>query len=274
VSTALPPFGLHRPATVEEALELLDADRVPYCGGTELLLAMKIGLLRPDALVDLKAIPGLGDVTATDDGVTLGAAATHLRVSRDPEVRRRYPVLAHVAERVGNARVRAQGTVGGNLCFAEPKSDLAAMLSALEATLELRSSANGTRRLGVDDFFEGPYWTVRADDELLTAIHVTGDRRGVYLKYQTMERPTVGVALATTAGGYRLVVGAVSEVPVAFDLPSLEVDADELAAGIDPVADLTGSEEYKRHVTAVYIRRAVDRFRQVHDDRSQEGRDA
>lgn len=265
MSTALPAFALHRPTAVEEALELLDADRVAYCGGTELLLAMKVGLLRPEALVDLKAIPELSAIAPSDDGLSIGAAATHMVVSRNPAVRERQPVLANVAEHVGNARVRAQGTIGGNLCFAEPKSDLAAILIALGASVELRRSGDRSRTVPLSEFIEGPYWTSREDDELLTTVLVPRRRAATYVKYQTMERPTVGVALAATDAGYRLVIGAVSEAPVVYELVSLDVDAAELATQIEPTPDLTGSEEYKRHVTGVYISRAIARFRQEHE---------
>ena len=261
----LPSFALHRPTTVEDTLELLDEDAVPYCGGTELLLAMKVGLLRPDALVDLKSVPELARVNPHDGGVTIGAAATHMAVSRDAVVRERVPVLAHVAERVGNPRVRAQGTVGGNLCFAEPKSDLAAMLIALRADVELRRRGGESRTLAMEDFIEGPYWTAREDDELLTTVRIPVPQQGTYVKYQTMERPTVGVALARCDDGYRLVVGAVSESPVLFVLPSLDVDTDDLVGQVDPTPDLTGSEDYKRHVAGVYVQRAITRFRQEHE---------
>jgi carbon-monoxide dehydrogenase medium subunit len=91
---------------------------------------------------------------------------------------------------------------------------------------------------------------------------------GVYRKYQTVERPTVAVALVRRGdGGHRAVVGAVAEVPYVVDVATLdEIDADAIAAGIDPVADLTGQEDYKRHVTKVYVARAVAALREAFDD--------
>lgn len=261
----LPTFRLHRPSNLPEALELIDEEAVPYCGGTELLLAMKVGLLRPRALVDLKAVGELGGLErAGHGGLRVGAAVCHDAVASSALVRETLPVLADVALHVGNPRVRAQGTIGGNLCFAEPKSDLAPILIALDASVELVGPA-GTRTLAVADFIEGPYWTARAEEELLTAISIPAPAPGVYVKYQTMERPTLGVAVSRLEAGYRLVVGAACEVPMVFDVPSLDLDAADLAAGIDFIADLTGSEEYKRHVTSVYIRRAITRFREEHD---------
>jgi aerobic carbon-monoxide dehydrogenase medium subunit len=114
----------------------------------------------------------------------------------------------------------------------------------------------------VEDLIEGAYYAAREADELLVDIRVPvrPALRGVYVKFQVTERPTVGVAVVedTTSGACRVVVGAVGEVPVARDYGNLgEVDAGSLVADLDPVADLTGSVRYKRHVTGVFIRRAL-----------------
>lgn len=257
----LPPFAYARPLTVEDALAMLDEDHVPVCGGTELLLAMRSGLYRPDVLVDLKRIPALRSVREEQGHVVLGAACSHFDVAGDSLVRTRLPMLARVEERVGNARVRAQGSVGGNLCFAEPKSDLATALVALGAHVTL-ASPSGRRTVAVGDFVVGPYFAEREPDELLLDIRVPvlPGTRAAYVKFQVAERPTVGVAVVDDrqTSRCRVVVGAVGDVPVAHDFASPEdVDVDAVVAELDPVADLTGSEEYKRHVSGVFVRRAL-----------------
>ncbi|MDH3250375.1 MAG: FAD binding domain-containing protein, partial [Acidimicrobiia bacterium] len=118
----LPPFEHLRPGSLEAALDTISETAAPYAGGTELLLAMKAGLLRPDTLVDVKRIDRLTRVETAGDQMSIGAAVTHREALSDPAVRRLLPVLAEVLGRVGNPRVRAVGTLGGNLCFAEPKS--------------------------------------------------------------------------------------------------------------------------------------------------------
>lgn len=257
--TTLPRFALLRPTTVDEAVGCLSEDAVPYCGGTELLLAMRAGLHRPEALVDLKHVAGLRGVERVDGTVRLGAATTHAVLANDPTVRAELPMLADVEHAVGNARVRAQGSIGGNLCFAEPKSDVGAALVALRATATL-ASPRGEREVAVQDLLQGAYFADREPDELLVRVDVPvlPQRRAVYLKYQTMERPTVGVAVVREPGCCRIAVGAVGEVPYVWDgAAPADVDPDQVAAGVDPVPDLTGSERYKRHVTAVYVRRAL-----------------
>jgi carbon-monoxide dehydrogenase medium subunit len=263
----LPAFALRRPATLEEALELIDDDAVPYWGGTELLLAMKMGLYRPAALVDLKRIPELTGITVTADGLVIRAGVTHAEIASSPLVAEHAPLLAVAAQTVGNARVRAQGTIGGNLCFAEPRSDIATVLTALDARVRLRSAAHA-REIRVPDFVLGAFYADRAPEEILVEVVVPLPAPvGVYRKYQTVERPTVVVALVRRAdSGYRVVVGAVAEVPLVVDAPTLaDVDAERTAADIDPIADLTGQADYKRHVTKVYVERAITAFREAAD---------
>jgi aerobic carbon-monoxide dehydrogenase medium subunit len=264
----LPPFRLARPETLDEALEAIGEDQVPYCGGTELLLAMRAGLHRPDALVDVKRLPELAGIRQDGDHLVIGATERHMDVAADPLVRRHLPMFCDVEHAVGNARVRAQGSVGGNLCFAEPKSDVATALIALRAAVTL-VSPRGRREVPVEQFIAGPYYADKEPDELLVNVRVPvgGPRvNATYVKFQIMERPTLGVALAHApeAGDCRLVVGAVGEMPTlwTFGAPE-EIDADAVAAEVDPTPDLTGSERYKRHITGVYVRRALDALTRV-----------
>ena len=257
----LPPFRLLRPRTVSEALSWVDEDRPPYAGGTELLLAMKEGLLHPTHLVDLKGIGALGDVEYSDDEVGIGALVTHTAASSHPTVVRHLPGLAAVLRKVGNPRVRATGTLAGNLCFAEPRSDVAAALIALGSEVEI-AWVDGRNRMAVEDFVVGPYATALQPGQLLTRIFVPlrPEVRFVYLKHQTTERPTLGVALAANSH-VSLVVGAVGLCPQRFRLDSVsDLNPAEMAARMEVIPDLTGSEEYKRHLVEVYLRRAIHRL--------------
>lgn len=257
--SVLPAFDHQRPSHLEDALASISESASPYAGGTELLLAMKAGLLRPDTLVDLKRIDLLLRIQTDGDPISIGGAVTHRRALLDTGIRQKLPVLAQVLERVGNPRVRAVGTLGGNLCFAEPKSDVATMLIALGASVRL-VSAQASREVPVEEFVVGAYTTTRADDEILAEILVPLDRsRAVYEKFQTMERPTVGVAGSIAPdGSVRLVVGAVGGSPHLVRAGSLAaVDVDAITAELDVIPDMTGSDRYKRHITRLYIQRAL-----------------
>lgn len=261
--SVLPRFDLQRPETLADALDMLTLDDMPLAGGTELLLAMRMRILRPASLVDLKRIPELAKVHTEDRTLVVGGTVTHHQAATDPLVREHVPILAEVLEQVGNPRVRASGTLAGNLVFAEPKSDVIPILLALDARVVL-ASKNGPRSLAVDDFVLGPYYSAREPDEVATEIRIPLGRvaRAAYVKYQTMERPTVGVAaLDLQDGRRRVVVGAVAERAITVELsPTDLVDGHAIAADIDPLPDIAGSERYKRHVTGVIIDRTVARL--------------
>lgn len=258
----LPSFRLARPRDLAEALAAIGEEKVPYCGGTELLLAMRAGLTRPETLVDLKGVAELSGVEVQDGAVVIGSVERHMDLAVNPIVREQLPMLAMVEGAVGNARVRAQGSIGGNLCFAEPKSDVASALVAYGAEVTV-AGPDGRRNVPVEEFVAGPYWADKQPEELLVDIRVpipAVGTRAVYVKYQILERPTVGVALLydACAGKCRLVVGAVGEVQTLFTFGDpAEIDPAAVVGELDPTPDLTGSDRYKRHVAGVFIRRAV-----------------
>jgi aerobic carbon-monoxide dehydrogenase medium subunit len=259
----LPPFSIQRPGSLVAALELVDDDRIPYWGGTELLLAMEMGLLRPDVLVDLKSVEELRGIGLDGADLVIGAGTTHAEIARSGVVSEHAGLLATASAKVGNARVRAQGTIGGNLCFAEPRSDVATVLMALEGRVRL-ATGSGTRTMSVEEFVLGPYWTAREPHEVLVDVRVplpTPDV-GVYLKFQPAERPTVSIAAVRRGIGARVVIGAVAEVPLVVHVADLaQVDVPGIVAGVEPVEDLTGAADYKLHVTEVYVRRALEGLR-------------
>jgi carbon-monoxide dehydrogenase medium subunit len=251
-------FELRRPTTVAEAADDLAAGGVPYCGGTELVPVLQLGLMAPEMLVDLKRIESLRGIRELGDEIVVGARVTHDEAEQSPLVRRHAAVLAEATFRLGNARVRATGTLAGNICFAEPRSDVLTALLALEAQVDLRS-ASGSRTVAVADFVEGPFTTVREEAELLEAIRVPSrPSRSAYVRFQPGEYPTVTVAVVQGSAGCRVVVGAVGEIPGVFTYPRAEdVDVVEVAESVDVTEDLNGHEDYKRHVTSVFVRRAL-----------------
>src|SRR5258705_158290 len=126
---------------------------------------MMRGLPRPPHLVDVKRIRELNEL-ADGGRLTIGATVTHRSLERSPLVRARCPLVASVARHVANVRVRNVGTIGGNLAFADPHSDLATLFLALDAHVEL-VSPGGRRELSLGDFVRGPWETARRPDELL-----------------------------------------------------------------------------------------------------------
>jgi len=288
VSHLLKPFRLHEPTTVSEAIGLLrehgDAARL-YAGGTELLLAMKAGYLHYDELVNVKTVTGLDRIWKETDGTLhIGPAATHAALESSVLVAECRPLLANVEHRVANVRVRNVGTIGGNICFAEPHSDPAAVLVLSGARVEV-TGPRGARVVRMDELQTGPYETVLADDEMLTDIVVQHEPDGVrsaYLKFGYHHRPTLGIAVGVLldAGGtiiedVRVALGSVPPVALRVrpaedvlkgeTVASVLADGSMVAARAGEIAaeacgatgDLHGSAEYKRHLVEVLVPRAV-----------------
>jgi aerobic carbon-monoxide dehydrogenase medium subunit len=279
----LSAFALYEPTSVAEASALLarhGESATLYAGGTELLLAMKEGLVRYDYLVNVKTVAGLRGVTLDADGtLRIGGATPHRVVERDAAVRARFPVIARMEGDVANVRVREVGTLGGNLCFAEPHTDPGTLLQVLDARVRLER-AGGARDIPLTDLFAGPFETCRDDDELLTEIVVppVPARAGVaYRKFGFLERPTVGVGVALTlddghVGEVRVAVGCVGPVPrrmpeaearlhgvAVRDRAAALVEAGRIAGrAADAVTDLHGSADYKTHLVGVLLQRTFE----------------
>ncbi len=276
----LRPFVIHEPRSIEEASALLaeyGPEAAAYAGGTELLVVMKEGLAHFRHLVNLKTIPGLGGIAAENSALRIGALTTHREIERSPVVRDRAPALATLEAQVANIRVRQMGTLGGNLCFAEPHSDPATLLVAWDATLHVVSQ-RGSRAVAAQHFFTGLLQTARAQDEILTEIWVPLPPQGVgtaYERFKTHERPIVTVAaVIRVAHGVidegRVVIGSVGARPVrlppaeamlAGQPPSPELFAavaERAAADVEIMEERFESVEYRRHLVRVLVARALD----------------
>jgi carbon-monoxide dehydrogenase medium subunit len=192
-------------------------------------------------------------------------------------VQQNQPALAEMESQVANVRVRATGTLGGNLCFAEPHSDPATLLLVLGGAVRVESAA-GVREMPVGELIAGAYASNLQPGEILTKITVPcakPSHRAAYMKFQVHERPTLGLGswLETPDGGHtftsaRVAVGCVCPFPTrGLDAEKLligsreEVEkrlpdaADEIADAADLVDDHEGSAEYKRHLIRVFLRR-------------------
>jgi len=282
--TTLSRFEIHQPVSVLEASQLLahyGEEAGIYAGGTELLLAMKHSALNYRHLIDLKVVPGLNTIEVRGGALEIGATSTHRSIERSSLVQQHQPVLAEMESQVANIRVRATGTLGGNLCFAEPHSDPATLLLVLAGAVKLESSA-GAREIPSEEFIGGAYASNLQPAEILTKIMVPGAKpthRCGYMKFQVHERPTLGLGLwletpddGRTVTSARVAVGCVCAFPTrGLDAEKLltgsrgEVEkrlpdaADAIADVADLVDDHEGSAEYKRHLIHVYLRRVFEK---------------
>ena len=273
-------FRLEEPESVKEVCELLgrfgESAKV-YAGGTELLLAMKEGLVQYERLINIKRLSGLNDIKLENGAVYIGALCTHHQLETSPVLQQNLPALIKLEENVANVRVRQVGTLGGNLCFAEPHADPGTLLMAMGATLIAGKSAS-KREIAAEDFFVDAYETCLEADEVLTGIRVPlpAPKSGVaYLKFGYLERPSVGVAVALTLNGksvgdIRIAVGCAGPAPkrvgeaeallkgASVDEATQNLPKAGAVAGTaaQAISDLHGSQEYKEHIVGVLLKRA------------------
>jgi aerobic carbon-monoxide dehydrogenase medium subunit len=277
-----PPFQLHRPGTVAEASSLLSDlgdEAALYCGGTELLQLMKMGIASFGHLIDLKPVKQLSGLALLDDGsVSIGATVTHREIELSPLIREHVSALAELEHRVANVRVRNTGSIGGNLCFAEPHSEPAVLLVAADASVHLANSSNA-RTIAMRDFILGPLVTAREADEILVRIEVPArtPRTGLaYRKVVFHERPAASVAVRVTRrdgeiSSASVVVGSVGDGPmivaaageallgasIADSAEATNAAAAAAASGCNAYEDINGSEDYKRHLVDALTRRTI-----------------
>jgi carbon-monoxide dehydrogenase medium subunit len=279
------PFELHRPTSLAEALQLkaeYGDSATFHAGGTELLVALKARVLRYEHLIDVKQLPELRHIRLRPDGtLTLGALSTHHAIANDPHVRDLFPGYSELSEHVANIRVRAVGTIGGVLCFAEPHADAPTMLCALDARISL-AGPEGRRTVPAREFHLGEFTTARRDDELLVSVDIPpapAGARSAYRCFGHTERPAVGVAAVWSGDDslrLGLWAGAITAIPTrlirteaaASRLPSSSAMADvwnalkpvlaEEAGEIEAQDDLHGSADYKRHLVSVLSQRAIE----------------
>jgi aerobic carbon-monoxide dehydrogenase medium subunit len=181
-----PDFEYERPASLDIALALLKErpdDCRPIAGGQSLLPLLKLRLIYPTLIVDLCRIPELAGITIRSDKIAIGAMTTERAVELSPEIRDACPTLVETMSVIADPHIRNLGTIGGSLCFADPRGDIPASMLALDATMTAASTA-GTRAIPASEFFTGPFSTALREDELLVAIDVPIKRSatGAYVK--------------------------------------------------------------------------------------------
>jgi aerobic carbon-monoxide dehydrogenase medium subunit len=275
-------FRMEEPESVKDVSELLgqygESAKV-YAGGTELLLAMKEGFVQYERLINVKNIRGLNEVTSENGTIHIGALCTHHQLETSPLLHENLPTLVRLEQNVANVRVRQVGTLGGNLCFAEPHADPGTLLIALGAKMVAEKSTS-TREISAEAFFVDAYETSIEANEVLTEIRVPvpESKSGVaYLKFGYLERPSVGVAVALRLnGGGKSIDDVTIAVGCAGPAPKRVPDAEELIKGTSvdeagakilkagevaghaahAISDLHGSQEYKEHIVGVLLKRA------------------
>jgi aerobic carbon-monoxide dehydrogenase medium subunit len=279
-------FDLAEPASIEEAVALLDSeDRSvrAIAGGTALMLMMKAGLFQPTRLVSLRRLDGkLRGISITPDGgLRIGAMTSLAELEYSSVLAGALPVVSHALRTLSNVRVRNVATIGGHLAHGDPHMDLPPILFTLDARVRA-VSPRGERSIKIDELFVGYYETALARNELITEVTVPAQPPGICCRYEKFtarsadDWPTVGVAV-----WYRLDSNVISEARVAISAatdrplwagqaeavlknaaPTPQIfsrAADAAAEEVQPLADIRGTASYKREMVRVHVRRALER---------------
>ncbi|MCA9861032.1 MAG: FAD binding domain-containing protein, partial [Thermomicrobiales bacterium] len=196
-----------RPTSVDEAvarLAELDDEGKTLAGGQSLLVLFRKGFVSPSAFVSLRAIDELREIAPTaGGGLRIGATVTQYELISHPTIGSTYPALVDAAKCVSSPQVRRRGTIGGNLCHADPTADPPAALIALGASVEIASS-DGRRVIPVDELFADYMETVLEPGELLTSVLLPPPATSsAYVKHRLrgIDTAIVGVGVGLTLAG-------------------------------------------------------------------------
>jgi aerobic carbon-monoxide dehydrogenase medium subunit len=275
-------FDYRRPSSLTEALQLLAShaeNAKILAGGHSLLPMMKLRLASPEMLIDIGRLAELSAIREQDGTLIIGAGATHYACETSTLLMQRCPLLAETAAHIGDVQVRNRGTIGGSVAHADPTADWPAAVLALDAQLKLAHSG-GERTVDARDFFVDLLTTAMEGHEILTEIRVSANAPrtgGVYLK---VPQPASGFALAGVAAQVRLdsgntiqhvAVGITGVGNIAFRATATENAlhgqaataetiaraAEQATQGVEAMADIHASAEYRLHLARVYTKRAV-----------------
>ncbi len=275
-------FEFKSPTTLSECLELMAQGPgvSPIAGGTNLVVDLRSGRVRPRSVINVWELPGLSYIRRDDGYVAIGGRTTVTELLKGPLLGQAGRSILESAEIFGSPLIRNRATVAGNLTDASPAADLAPPLLALDAEVVLTSN-NDTRRVPLDQFFLGPRQTVRRPSELLTEIRYPFPGQGAtdrFLKLGLRWDDAIAVVSVATylelegklCKAARVALGAVAPTPIRARKAEATLVGETLnenvvrraatvAANEDakPISDVRGSAEYRRWMVEVMVRRAL-----------------
>jgi aerobic carbon-monoxide dehydrogenase medium subunit len=274
-------FEYYAPASVHEALAILErynGEARVLAGGQSLVPMMNFRLAQPRALVDLNLITDLAFIEEEGETVRIGSMTRQRRLEFDPLIAAKLPLLREALRWVGHLPTRSRGTIGGSIAHADPSAEIPMILQALEGEIVARGP-QGERRIPAQDLFHAALTTSLAPLEIITevrfpvmppqsahAIEEFARRKGDFA--------IAAIAVTLTRDGERCTKARLATAGVgpasirlrdAEDVlerqglgeAAIEEAADKAMSQVDPISDLNGSAEYRRHLTGVLTSRAI-----------------
>lgn len=282
----LKDFTYYKPHSLKEACGILEQSKngAPIAGGTDILVELKKGLRHNEEIVSLMEIKELKSIEENDNELIIGAGATHNEVLKSLLVRKRFSAVSEAASKIGTHQIRNTGTIGGNLCTGASCCDMAPILIALNASVEIVSSSL-VRVVSLKDFFIFHKETSLKKGELMTRIIVPippYSFASSFEKFGLREASSISVASVSVSltsdgnfcTGSSIVIGAVAPTPrICNDASDLLIGkklkdltenfsllksvGEAVAKDARPIDDIRGSAEFRRNILVVLTQRAV-----------------
>lgn len=265
------PFTYSSPTSMDELLQALakyGASARVFSGGTDLFVAIRSGLTRPEVVIDLKHVPELGKLSFDDNtGLSIGACVTVNQLVAAHVVQQRYAILATAGHELATFQLRNRATVVGNIVTASPCGDMSSPLLCLGARVEL-VTVRGTREMPLVEFITGVKTTQIADDEIVSRIVVPTDHIDAVGGYKKLKRikghdlGVVSVAMLERNETRRFAISSAAPTPVLLPdfasdagVSDIQAKAQEM---ISPIDDVRCTKEYRAFMVDVFIRRLIE----------------
>jgi CO/xanthine dehydrogenase FAD-binding subunit len=264
--TAVSELDLKRATSLDEALGILkNEERIPVAGATDVYVALNFGTFAGRKLLDIWALDELRTISAHGDGLMIGALTSYTALIQSHLVAERVPMLREASRLVGGVQIQNRGTLGGNIANGSPAADGVPVLSAVDAILILRS-ADGERRVPLNEFYTGYRKSVMRPDELIVAIEIPRvEGKQWFRKVGTRAAQAISkiVMAAVRGSSPRIAFGSVA--PTVVRVPQTEralaegksIDAavEILGREIVPIDDVRSTADYRLRVAQNLLRR-------------------
>ena len=286
------PFTYVAPSSIDEAVSVLGQHGEkarPLAGGTDVLVQIRGGRYQLDAVVDVKNIPELLQITHDSSGLEFGAGVACCELYENAGIAAEYPGIIDAASLIGGIQIQSRAGLGGNLCNASPSADGVGPLIVHGATANV-TGPNGNRGVAVEDFCTGPGTSVLMSGELLVSISVPKPANGFGAAYERfIPRNEMDIAVAGVASGVqldstgqvfestRIALASVGPTPILCGYePASQKYTDPLAGmpvneesigqagklareSASPINDMRGTIEQRRHLVDVLTRRTLNK---------------
>lgn len=278
----------YAPTSIAEAVQLLQhGEATIVAGGTDLTPQTEAGVREFAAtLINIQRIDEMRGISVSDGRYHIGGLTTVTDILESHLLAADVPVLVEAADHFASPQIRNASSLAGNLCNASPAGDMIIPLLLLDAEAELASWSDGavsTRSVALEDFFTGPGKTVMHSNELLTAVEFAEPGEGYAaafiksgprpaLEISTVSMGVAGFVADGVIHGARVSIGAVAPIPLRateteavlegkmLDEALIELAVETASREVKPIDDVRASSWYRKHLTGVYIRRALQRL--------------